>query len=131
MIKKLQAGDNSIPASGWNEMRAFVQGYSFPQDTFKSPPRNPAYISVKNVTGSALPALSIVKISTPIYTRSGDAFKNKGVEYGVEMQGAAPDSESNNIAVIQEVVLGGRYAAGRPLVLSTKRRTKIIHTRSL
>lgn len=107
MIKKLQAGDNSIPASGWNEMRAFIQDYSFPQDTFKSPPRNPAYIYVKNVTGAALPALSIVKISTPIYTRSGDTFKNKGVEYGVEMNGAAPSSDSDNIAVIQEAIRPG------------------------
>ena len=107
MIKKLQAGDNSIPASGWNEMRAFIQDYSFPQDTLKSPPRNPAYISVKNVTGAALPALSVVKISTPIYTRTGDTFKNKGVEYGVEMNGAAPSSDSDNIAVIQEAIRPG------------------------
>lgn len=88
-------------------MRAFIHDYSFPQDTFKSPPRNPAYISVKNVTSAALPALSIVTISTPIYTRSGDTFKNKGVEYGVEMNGAAPDSDSNNIAVTQEAIRPG------------------------
>ena len=101
MIKKLQAGDTSIPASGWNEIRDFVNGYSIPQDTFKNALRNPFLISVKNVTNAALDPLSIVKIETPTYSRTGSTFANKAVEYGVEMDAGAPTSEADNIAVLQ------------------------------
>ena len=107
MIKKLQAGDSTIPASGWNEMRAFIQNYSAPQDTFKNAPRNPFLISVKNTTGAALDPLSIVAITTPTHTRTGSTFANKGVEYGVEMDGVTPTGATNTIAIIQEGIQSG------------------------
>lgn len=101
MIKKINPGDSQIPASGWNEMRDFVNNYEAQQRNEPASKRNPFLITVKNATGAALPALSVVRIAAPTYSRSGDTFADKGVEFGVEMNGSSPSSDDDNVAIIQ------------------------------
>ena len=101
MINKLTPGDTQISASGWNEIREFINSYERQQHSNDTVKRNPFLVTVKNTTDSALPALSVVKLTTPIYSRSGDTFINKGVEFGIEMNATVPDSETNVIAITQ------------------------------
>ena len=101
MIQELHAGDRQIPASGWNEMRAAVQGITPGQQQYQSAARNPVYITVKNVTGSDLPAFSVVKLSGATYSRTGDTFINQAISNGVELDGNTPAAASDVIAITQ------------------------------
>ena len=88
MIKELHAGDTQISASSWNEMRAAVQGITAPQQQYQSAARNPVYITIKNQTGAALPAFSVVKLGAAIYSsRTGSEFTEQAVKNGVEIDG--------------------------------------------
>ena len=109
MIQELHAGDRQIPASGWNEMRAAVQGITPGQQQYNSSQRNPVYITVKNVTGSDLPAFSVVKLSGAIYSRTGDTFVNQAISNGVELNGYTPTSAADPIAVIQADCPAGEF----------------------
>lgn len=101
MIKELHAGDKQIPASGWNEMRAAVQGITPAQKQYNGSQRNPVYITIKNITGSDLPAFSVVKLSGATYTRSGDTFINQAIAHGVELNGDTPAAATDTIAITQ------------------------------
>lgn len=112
MINKLEPGDRQLSASSWNEMRDKVNNITPSQDTVLMGNRNPFLVTVKNNTGSALPALSVVKLTTPLYSRNGDTFVNKSVEFGVEMNADVPDSETNIVGVTQSACpVGGMVKA--------------------
>lgn len=100
-IKKVNPGDTAISAGSWNEMRDFVNNYAIPQDTMRKGGKNPFLITVKNSTSGALSPLSIVRIASATYDRSGDTFVNKGLEFGTELNGTAPVSEDDNVAILQ------------------------------
>ena len=102
MIQELHAGDRQIPASGWNEMRAAVQGITPGQQQYNSSQRSPVYITVKNATGFNLPAFSVVKLGGATYSRTGDTFINQAIANGVELDGDTPTAPTDVIAVIQE-----------------------------
>lgn len=101
MINKLNPGDRQISASGWNEIRERVNNIAPGQNTILTGSNNATLITVKNSTGSNLTPLSVVAVSTPIYSRSGSTFADKAVEFGTEMTGISPANEKDNIAVIQ------------------------------
>lgn len=101
MIQEIHAGDRQIPASSWNEMRAAVQGITPGQQQYQSAANNPFLVTVKNVTGGTLDALAIVKIDGATYTRSGDVFANTGIMQGVEVDGATPGADTDNVAILQ------------------------------
>ena len=102
MIQELQAGDRQIPASGWNEMRAAVQGMTPAQKMYGAASNNQFLVTVKNVTGEDLPALAIVKIDAATYaSRTGVTFANAGISNGVEVDGDKPGAETDNIAILQ------------------------------
>lgn len=107
MINKLEPGDRQLSASSWNEMRDRINNITPNQDTVLTSKQKSSYITVKNNTGSALPALSVVKLTTPIYNRSGDTFVNKGVEFGVEMDATTPVVASDTIAITQAACPAG------------------------
>ena len=109
MIQELRAGDRQIPASGWNEMRAAVQGITPAQQQYQSAARNPVYITVKNVTGSDLPAFSVVKLSGATYTRTGDTFINQAIANGVELDGDTPAAATDTIAITQAACAAGEF----------------------
>ena len=109
MIQELHAGDRQIPASGWNEMRAAVQGITPAQQQYQSAARNPVYITVKNVTGSDLPAFSVVKLSGATYTRTGDTFINQAIASGVELNGDTPATTTDTIAITQAACAAGEF----------------------
>ena len=109
MIQELHAGDRQIPASGWNEMRAAVQGITPGQQQYNSSQRNPVYITVKNVTGSDLPAFSVVKLSGATYTRTGDTFINQAISNGVELDGDTPAAATDTIAITQAACAAGEF----------------------
>ena len=109
MIKELHAGDTQIPASGWNEMRAAVQGIAPAQQQYQSGRLNPVYITIKNVTGSDLPAFAVVKISGATYTRSGDMFINQAISNGVELNGDTPAAATDTIAITQAACPSGEF----------------------
>lgn len=101
MINRIEPGDRQISASGWNEMRDKVNGIYSGQNTILTNRNNITMITVKNNTGSNLSPLSIVALSTPIYSRSSSTFADKAAEYGTEMNGTSPANENDNIAVLQ------------------------------
>lgn len=109
MIQELHAGDRQIPASGWNEMRAAVQGITPGQQQYQSAARNPVYITIKNVTGSDLPAFSVVKLSGATYSRTGDTFINQAIANGVELNGDTPASATDTIAITQAACAAGEF----------------------
>ena len=101
MINKLNPGDRQISAGGWNEIRDRVNNLIPGQNTILTGSNNATLITVKNSTGSNLTPLSVVAVSTPIYSRSGSTFADKAVEFGTEMTGIMPANENDNIAVVQ------------------------------
>ena len=109
MIQELHAGDRQIPASGWNEMRAAVQGITPAQQQYQSGKLNPVYITVKNVTGADLPALSVVRLSGATYTRTGDTFVNQAIANGVELDGDTPAAATDTIAITQAACAAGEF----------------------
>lgn len=109
MIKKLTPGDSQISASGWNEMRQFINEYEAKQSDNNTNKRNPFLITVKNTTSGALAPLSVVKIANPTYSRTGDTFANKGIEFGTELNGVVPASESDNVAITQGACPAGGF----------------------
>lgn len=109
MIKKLNPGDTQISASSWNEMRQFINDYEAKQSDSPTAKRNPFLITIKNTTGGSLDPLSVVKIANPTYSRTGDTFANKGIEYGTEMNGSTPGSEDNSVAIIQGACPSGGF----------------------
>ena len=110
MIQELHAGDRQIPASGWNEMRAAVQGLTPGQQQYNGIPRNPVYITVKNTTGAALPVYAIVRLSGATYTRTGSNFKDAAINAGVELDAKTPNAATDNIAILQEACPDGGFA---------------------
>ena len=113
MIQELHAGDRQIPASGWNEMRAIVQGITPGQQQYQSGRLNPVYVTIKNTTGAALPAFSVVKIDGALYNlRSGDTFANLAIKNGVELNGYTPATAIDKIAITQAACpIGGLVKA--------------------
>jgi len=109
MIQELHAGDRQIPASGWNEMRAAVQGITPGQQQYNSSQRNPVYITVKNVTGSDLPAFSVVKLSGATYSRTGETFINQAIAHGVELDGDTPAAATDTVAITQAACAAGEF----------------------
>ena len=109
MIQELHAGDRQIPASSWNEMRAAVQGITPGQQQYQSGKLNPVYITVKNVTGSDLPAFSVVKLSGATYSRTGDTFINQAISNGIELDGDTPASATDTIAITQAACAAGGF----------------------
>ena len=109
MIKELHAGDTQISAAGWNEMRAAVQGMTPAQQQYNSSQRNPVYITIKNVTGSDLPAFAVVKISGATYSRTGDTFINQAISNGVELNGDTPAAATDTIAITQAACASGEF----------------------
>ena len=109
MIQELHAGDRQIPASGWNEMRAAVQGLTLGQQQYQSGKLNPVYITVKNVTGSDLPAFSVVKLSGVTYSRTSDTFINQAIAHGVELTGDTPTGIADAIAITQAACPSGGF----------------------
>ena len=107
MIKELHPGDTQISAAGWNEMRAAVQGLTPGQQQYQSWQRCPAYVTIKNNTGSDLPAFSVVKIDGAMYTRSGDTFINQAAQNGVELNGYTPAAATDTIAITQTACKSG------------------------
>lgn len=107
MIQELHAGDRQIPASGWNEIRAAVQGITPGQQQYQSGRFNPAYVTISNQTGYDLPAFAVVKIDGATYNRSGDAFRDLAVKNGVELDGDIPDDVTNMIAITQAACAAG------------------------
>ena len=107
MIKELHAGDTQISASGWNEMRAAIQGITAPQQQYQSGRLNPAYITIKNATTGDLPAFGVVKLDGSPYSRSGDDFKNQAIKNGVEMTGYTPAAATDTIAITQAACEAG------------------------
>ena len=109
MIQELHAGDRQIPASGWNEMRAAVQGITPGQQQYQSGKLNPAYITIKNTTGATLPAFSAVKLSGATYSRTGDTFVNQAIANGVELNGVTPAAATDTIAITQAACAAGEF----------------------
>ena len=110
MIQELHAGDRQIPASGWNEMRAAVQGITAPQQQYQSGKLNPVYVTIKNQTGAALPAFSVVKINGATYSsRTGDTFINQAIANGVELNGDTPAAATDTIAITQVACASGEF----------------------
>ena len=107
MIKQLHPGDTQISAAGWNEMRAAVQGLTPGQQQYQSYQRNPAYVTIKNNTGSDLPAFSVVKIDGAMYTRTSDTFINQAAQNGVELSGVTPAAATDTIAITQAACKSG------------------------
>lgn len=107
MINKLEPGDRQLSASSWNEMRDRINNITPSQDTVMTGNKNPFLITVKNNTGYALPALSVVKIGNPVYTRLGDTFVNTGVAYGVEVNGDTPGAITDTVAITQSACPDG------------------------
>lgn len=107
MIKELHAGDTQISASGWNEMRAAVQGITAPQQQYQSGRLNPVYVTIHNHTGYALPAFSVVKINGAEYSRTGSTFVDLTTQGGVELSGYAPTAANDTIAITQEACPAG------------------------
>lgn len=108
MIQELHAGDRQIPASGWNEMRAAVQGITPAQQQYQSGKFNPAYITVENATGAALPALSIVRLGAAMYSsRTGSDFADLAIKNGVEIGGYTPAAATDTIAITQAACAAG------------------------
>lgn len=101
MINRIEPGDRQISASGWNEMRDIVNNISPGQNTVLTNSKESSLITVKNNTGMSLTPLSIVALTTPVYSRSSSTFAEKAVEYGTEMNGISPANENDNIAVLQ------------------------------
>lgn len=101
MINRLEPGDRQISASGWNEMRDIVNNISPGQNTVLTNSKESSLITVKNNTGMNLTPLSIVALTTPVYSRSSSTFAEKAVEYGTEMNCTSPANENDNIAVLQ------------------------------
>ena len=109
MINRLEPGDRQLSASSWNEMRDRINNIVPSQDTVLTGNNNPFLITVKNNTSSNLDALSVVKLGTATYTRTGSTFANKGIECGTELNGVAPASESDNIAIVQGACPSGGF----------------------
>ena len=107
MIKELHPGDTQISAAGWNEMRAIAQGLTPGQQQYQSGQRSPAYVTIKNNTGSDLPAFSVVKIDGAMYTRTGDEFINQAAQNGVELNGVTPAAATDTIAITQAACKSG------------------------
>ena len=109
MIKELHPGDTQISAAGWNEMRAAVQGLTPGQQQYQSGQRCAAYVTIKNNTGSDLPAFSVVKIDGAMYSRSGDTFINQAAQNGVELNGNTPAASTDTIAITQAACASGEF----------------------
>lgn len=109
MINKLEPGDRQLSASSWNEMRDRINNITPSQNTILTGNKNPFLITVKNITGSALPIYSIVKVDTPMYNRGNfdGSFEAKAAQYGVEVEGDTPDKDDNIVAVLQEACPAG------------------------
>ena len=108
MIQELHAGDRQIPASGWNEMRAAVQGITPGQQQYQSAKLNPACITVENATGATLPAFSIVRLGAAMYSsRSGSDFADLAIKNGVEIGGYTPAAATDTIAITQAACPSG------------------------
>lgn len=108
MINRLEPGDRQISASGWNEMRDIVNNISPGQNTVLTGSKNPFLINAKNNSSSNLTTLSVVKISGATYgSRTEAVFREKGGDCGTEVNVATPDSEDNNIAILQEAIKAG------------------------
>lgn len=107
MIKELHPGDTQISAAGWNDMRAAVQGLTPGQQQYQSYQRSPAYVTIKNNTGSDLPAFSVIKIYGAMYSRSGDTFINQAAQNGVELNGNTPAASTDTIAITQAACKSG------------------------
>ncbi|MBQ3349726.1 MAG: hypothetical protein IJG38_04955 [Thermoguttaceae bacterium] len=108
MINRLEPGARQISASGWNEIRDKVNNIVPGQNTIITGAKNPFLLYVKNNTGGSLSALSVVKLGSATYGgRAEAAFRDKAAEYGTEMNAVIPDSEENNIAILQEAVSTG------------------------
>lgn len=102
MINRLEPGDRQISASGWNEMRAFINDYEVQQSHQNIAVKNPFLITIKNTSGYDLDPLAVVKLDTATYTdRTGDTFANKGIEFGTELNGTTVTSEDDNVAIVQ------------------------------
>lgn len=109
MIKELRAGDTQISAAGWNEMRAAVQGMTPAQQQYNSSQRNPVYITIKNITGTDLPAFAVVKISGATYSRTGSNFVDLATANGVELNGDTPAAATDTIAITQAACASGEF----------------------
>lgn len=109
MINKLEPGDRQLSASSWNEMRDKVNNIIPSQDTVLTGNKNPFLVTVKNTSGSSLDALSVVKLNTATYSRTGSAFANKGIECGTELNGTTPTSEDDNVAITQGACPAGGF----------------------
>ena len=102
MIQELHAGDRQIPASGWNEMRAAVQGITAPQQQYQSGKLNPACITIKSAIPADLSAFSVVKLGAATYSnRTGSNFADLAVKNGVELNGYTPTAATDTIAITQ------------------------------
>ena len=102
MIQELHAGDRQIPASGWNEMRAAVQGMTSPQQQYTSTQRNPVYITICNKTGVTLPAFSAVRLDGRLTNRKyGAEAITEALKSGVELNAYTVQSATDTIAITQ------------------------------
>ena len=101
-IKELQAGDTQISASGWNEMRAAIQGLTAPQQQYASTQRNPVYVTICNKTGAALPAFSAVRLDGRVTGRKyGAEAIAEALKSGVEINAYTVQSATDIIAITQ------------------------------
>ena len=109
-MDKAQPGQRRILAKDWNEFRQFMLDFYQQNGGMVNNPNNPFLITVKNVTGSDLPAFSVVKIDAAMYPDLSDTeLVVETFNKHVELDGDVPDgTDGENIAIIQEDIPAGQ-----------------------
>lgn len=109
-MDKAQPGQRRIKASDWNEFRQFMLDFYQQNGGMVNNPNNPFLITVKNVTGSDLPAFSVVKIDAAMYPNLSDTdLVVETFNKSVELDGDVPaGTDGENIAIIQEDIPAGQ-----------------------
>ena len=109
-MDKAKAGQRTIKAADWNQIRDFINNFSPQNGGMVNNPNNPFLITVKNVTGSDLPAFSVVKIDAAMYPDLSDTeLVVETFNKSVELDGDVPDgTDGENIAIIQEDIPAGQ-----------------------
>lgn len=109
-MDKAKAGQRTIKAADWNQIRDFINNFSLQNGGMVNNPYNPFLVTVKNsVSGVDLEPFQVVRVKDAMYpSRSADDTITAALNGSIELDASAPTGEDGeNIAIVQHDIANG------------------------